>query len=81
MWEKHPEAMKSTILRHHTLMIRTLEAYGGVIIQTEGNAIHSVFNLAHQALASALQAQRLLVAEDWGETGPVKVRMGLHTGP
>ena len=32
------------------------------------------------ALAAALAAQRALHAEAWGETGPLRVRMALHTG-
>ena len=28
-----------------------------------------------------MAAQRALAAADWGDTGPLRVRMGLHTGP
>ena len=35
---------------------------------------------ASDALAAALDAQRALHAEPWGDTGPLKVRMALHTG-
>ena len=33
------------------------------------------------ALAAALAGQRALQAEDWGVSGPLRVRMALHTGP
>ena len=31
-------------------------------------------------LDAAIRAQRNLQAEDWGESGPIRVRMALHTG-
>jgi uncharacterized 2Fe-2S/4Fe-4S cluster protein (DUF4445 family) len=31
-------------------------------------------------VAAARAAQRALTAEPWGETGPIRVRMALHTG-
>lgn len=35
---------------------------------------------ASDAVAAALAGQQALAAEEWGEIGPLHVRMGLHTG-
>jgi hypothetical protein len=36
------------------------------------------FKTATDSLAAALTAQLALVAECWGETGPLRVRMAMH---
>ena len=45
-----------------------------------GDAFCAAFSRAPDALAAALDAQRRLQAEPWGEIGPLRVRMALHTG-
>jgi class 3 adenylate cyclase len=57
-----------------------VEAEGGVVFKTTGDGLHAVFARATDALAAALTAQRLLQAEAWGPTGPLRVRMAIHTG-
>src|SRR5439155_26394185 len=47
---------------------------------TVGDAVYAAFAQPADAVAGALQAQRDLHAEPWGEVGEIKVRMGLHTG-
>ena len=36
--------------------------------------------LAPDALEAALEVQRRLLSSEWEETGPLRVRMALHTG-
>jgi predicted ATPase len=50
------------------------ERYGGVEIDTLGDAVYGAFSRASDALAAAGEAQRALAAL------PVRVRMGVHTG-
>ena len=45
-----------------------------------GDAFHAVFVRAPDAVAAALDAQHRLQAEPWGESGPIRVRMAVHTG-
>src|SRR5262249_26866348 len=52
----------------------------GHVVKTMGDAFHAAFARAPDAVAAALEAQRRLQAEPWGEIGPVRVRMALHTG-
>src|SRR5919206_3838038 len=80
-WEQQPQAMKAAVERHDALMRQAIEANGGIVFRTMGDAFCAVFLIAPQALNAALQAQRLLTAEQWDErVAPIKVRMALHTG-
>ena len=45
-----------------------------------GDGFHAAFSTAHDAVEAAIDAQRLLGAESWDATGPLRVRMGVHTG-
>ena len=57
-----------------------VEAHGGVHFKTVGDAVQAAFPTAPEAVAAALDAQRALLAEDWGAVGPLRVRMALHAG-
>ncbi|MCW5852568.1 MAG: adenylate/guanylate cyclase domain-containing protein, partial [Anaerolineae bacterium] len=84
LWEAYPEAMDRSLARHNTLLRQAFEAHSGVVFKVIGDAFQAAFALPDQALAAALAAQRALHAEPpsgWGETGRLRVRMGLHAGP
>jgi tetratricopeptide (TPR) repeat protein len=78
--QRYPEAMKGALTRHHALLQETIDARKGRVFQVIGDAVCSAFSNADDALGAALEAQRKLQHENWGEIGPVRVRMGLHTG-
>jgi len=80
LWEEHPEAMRIALERHNTLLGQAIEAHNGQAFKTMGDAFCAAFHLATDAVAAALQGQQALDAEPWGETGPIRVRMALHTG-
>ncbi|MCX6911268.1 MAG: protein kinase, partial [Verrucomicrobia bacterium] len=80
LWEKHPQAMPVALERHNQLLRRAVESHGGFVFKTVGDAFCVAFASAPNAMAAALAAQRALAAEPWGETGPLRVRMALHTG-
>jgi len=79
-WEQQPEAMRLALARHDALMRRVIQEHGGHVVKTMGDAFHAVFSRAPDAAAATLDAQRRLQAEPWGEIGPLRVRMALHTG-
>ena len=79
-WERQPEAMRVALARHDTLVRAAIVEHGGHVVKTMGDAFHAAFSRAPDAVAAALDAQRQLQAEPWGEIGPVRVRMALHTG-
>jgi LuxR family maltose regulon positive regulatory protein len=80
LWEQHKEAMQAALARHDSLLRQAIGTHGGVIFKTVGDSAHAVFARAADALAAALSAQRALQQEAWDSTGPLRVRMALHTG-
>src|SRR5262245_36876357 len=80
LWQRHPEAMKGTLARHHALVQGAIESHGGYVFQIVGDAFCAAFPMAAPAVAAAVAAQRALAAEPWNEPGPIRVRMAVHTG-
>jgi predicted ATPase/class 3 adenylate cyclase len=80
-WERDRQAMATTIERHLTLLRAEIEAHGGVLFKTVGDAIQAAFPTAPGAVAAAVAAQRALLAEPWSNPpGFLQVRMALHAG-
>jgi predicted ATPase/class 3 adenylate cyclase len=80
-WDKHPAAMKAAVERHDAILRACIDAHGGVVFRTMGDAFCASFQRASDALATTLDAQSALHDETWrSETGPLRVRMALHTG-
>jgi predicted ATPase/class 3 adenylate cyclase len=80
LWERHPHAMKAALDRHDKVLRDAVEAAGGTVVKTTGDGIMAVFASAPAGATAAIDAQRRLLAEPWPETGPLRVRMGLHCG-
>src|SRR5215204_6403418 len=80
LWEKNPNAMSEALSRHDEILRTSIKAHYGHVFKTVGDAFHATFSTAPDALEAALEAQRTLLEEDWAETGPLRVRMALHTG-
>jgi len=79
-WEQQPAAMTDALRRHDALMRAAIEAHGGHVFKTVGDAFCAVFWRAQEAVAAALDAQRALAQEDWDAVGGLLVRMALHSG-
>jgi len=80
LWQEKPEAMASANARHDALLREAIESNHGYIFQIVGDSFSAAFHNANDALHAAVAAQRGLQINDWGTTGTIKVRMGLHTG-
>jgi predicted ATPase/class 3 adenylate cyclase len=80
LWEQHVEAMSGALARHEALLREAIEAHGGHVFKTMGDAVCAVFADAAEALTAALEAQRALSADAWGAGVELRVRMALHTG-
>lgn len=82
LWERYPEAMKTALARHDSLLRQAVKSSSGQVIKSTGDGIYAVFEAASDGAAAGLRAQQALDAEAWDELKPsrVKVRMGLHTG-
>ena len=81
LWEEHPAAMLAALARHDALLRAAIAGHGGRVFKTIGDALCAAFPAAAAAVVAAVEAQRALLAEPWGETGPLRVRMALHSGP
>jgi predicted ATPase/class 3 adenylate cyclase len=79
-WERDRFAMAEAVARHLALLDAAIQVHGGVHFKTVGDAVQAAFATAPAAVAAALAAQRALLAEDWGEIGPLRVRMAVHAG-
>ena len=80
LWERFPRAMRDCLERHDAILAAAVDAAGGHVVKGTGDGMMAVFPSADDAVAAALRAQRALAGERWGETGPLRVRMGLHAG-
>jgi len=79
LWEEHPDAMRTALARHDAILREQVAAHGGHVVKTTGDGIHAVFATAHDALDAAVGAQVGLAAASFEDTGPLRVRMGVHT--
>src|SRR5882724_12899758 len=82
LWEEQPDTMRLALARHDALLRTAIEANGGVVFKTIGDAFCAAFSTAPQALEAALSAQQSLhhMQAGVGSDLMLKVRMALHTG-
>jgi predicted ATPase/class 3 adenylate cyclase len=80
LWERDRNAMAAAVERHIALLDSAIQDHGGIHFKTIGDAVQAAFPTAPAAVAAALDAQRALLAGEWGEVGPLWVRMALHAG-
>jgi class 3 adenylate cyclase len=82
VWETQPQLMSAAMARHDALLTKVFEQYDGIVVRPrgEGDSLFVVLIRVSDAVAAALAGQQALAAEVWGEVGPLRVRMALHTG-
>src|SRR5438477_4081021 len=93
LWEQYPEAMRDALSRHDALLQEAIEAHGGYVFKTIGDAFCAAFQTAADALSASLSIHRALHGSKFQvpssksdnlEPGTLnfelKVRVGLHTG-
>ena len=68
------EVYQRALVEHRRVMRDVFDGRGGVEVGTEGDSFFYVFSVAAAAVAAAREAQRAFSG------GPVRVRMGRHTG-
>ena len=69
-----PDAYADALADHRRVLRDAFAAHGGVEVDTQGDAFFVAFPTADGAASAALAANEALAS------GPVRVRMGLHTG-
>src|SRR4029079_14250969 len=80
LWGQFPDAMKGALKLHDAILRTAIEGSGGQVVKSTGDGAMAVFGSAVDATSASLVAQRGLASSAWGETGPLRVRMGLHSG-
>jgi predicted ATPase/class 3 adenylate cyclase len=80
LWERFPEAMKCALARHDAILRKAVERFDGQVVKTTGDGLMAIFPSVAGALNSSVRAQLDLSFEPWDKTGPLRVRMGLHSG-
>jgi len=69
-----PDTYPNALAEHRRALREVFARHGGVEVDTQGDAFFVAFARASDAVAAAEDGQRALAH------GPVRVRMGLHTG-
>ncbi|HMB18875.1 MAG TPA: adenylate/guanylate cyclase domain-containing protein, partial [Gaiellaceae bacterium] len=80
LWERFPEAMKAAMERHDAILRDAVENSDGRVVKIMGDGLMAVFSSATDGVEACLEAQRALGDEAWRETGPLRVRIGMHVG-
>lgn len=73
-------AWSEALSAHRRILRASFAAHGGVEMGTEGDSFFVVFTSAAEAVRAAVEGQRGLLAHEWPEEVPLRVRMGLHSG-
>ena len=68
------EGYAAALAEHRRVLREAFVAHGGVEVDTQGDAFFVAFSTAAGALAAAAEATEALAG------GPIRVRMGVHTG-
>ncbi|HEV8177077.1 MAG TPA: adenylate/guanylate cyclase domain-containing protein [Gemmatimonadales bacterium] len=76
LWEQQSAAMRADLARHDTLLYQTIEAQGGHVFKTIGDAFCAAFPTTQAAVQAATAAQDTLHRE----VPQLRVRMAVHTG-
>jgi predicted ATPase len=66
--------------RNDTILREAVGSSNGQVVKTTGDGFMAVFDSAVDGVCACLNAQRGLADATWGETGALRVRMGLHAG-
>jgi len=79
-WDRDRAAMQDAVRRHDALIRAAIEAHGGHVFKTIGDAFCAAFSRPEAALAAMLEAQRALLAQDFHAIDGLRVRIALHSG-
>jgi predicted ATPase/class 3 adenylate cyclase/DNA-binding CsgD family transcriptional regulator len=80
LWEADRDAMAAASARHDRIVREQVEASGGQVFKTVGEAHRAVFADPVAALSSAVAIQRAVGAEPGASSLPIRVCMALHCG-
>ena len=80
LWEQFPDVMPAALERHDAILRGAIERSDGAIVKATGDGVMAVFDSAVASVAASVELQRALLEEQWPETCPISVRVGVHSG-
>jgi len=80
LWEEHADAMGTALAIHDRILRGAIESSDGSVVKTLGDGMLAVFQDPIGAINGAVSAQRSLREVAWPSTGPLRVRMAIHSG-
>ena len=80
LWEEQRAAMNVALEAHDVLLRAAVEQAGGTVVKTTGDGVLAAFDRPEAGLIAAVEAQRALEGHAWPTTGPLRVRMAIHSG-
>jgi predicted ATPase len=73
--------MQSALEKHNAILGSAIADQHGYVFKIIGDAFQAAFNDPLDALQAATSAQLAFSTQQWETENPIRVRMGLHTGP
>jgi predicted ATPase/class 3 adenylate cyclase len=80
LWQQYPKEMSTALADHDSILHQIIPTFDGAIVKSTGDGILAVFDGPLAATQAAIALQKSLLRHAWGATGPLRVRMGIHTG-
>jgi len=80
LWERASSAMNEALRRHDAIVRGAIDAEGGYVFKTVGDAFCAVFTASDAAARATDALQRALRVESWPAGAEIRVRVALHTG-
>jgi predicted ATPase/class 3 adenylate cyclase/Tfp pilus assembly protein PilF len=80
LWESQADSMRRSLARHDEILRKSIEARGGYVFKTVGDAFCAAFETASDCLDASIDAQLALASEPWEVRGGIRARMALHSG-
>ena len=77
---RHPNDMLHAMDQHDRILHTAIRRHGGDPFRSTGDGVLAIFDHPLDAVMAAVEAQRAMRDADWGPTGRLQVRFGIHTG-
>lgn len=79
LWQRHQTAMARALSVHDSILREHIRRHGGRVVKHTGDGFFAVFE-NDMPLTCALEVQKALSAQKWGEIGELRVRIAIHRG-
>jgi predicted ATPase/class 3 adenylate cyclase len=80
LWEHHESRMETVIRAHNEILARAIQDREGHVLSYRGDGVLGIFEQAGDAVAAAVDIQRVFATRSFEGIGRVSVRIGINTG-